>query len=601
MLRSTRPHLWLRFAFLAGWCGMPWQPSPLQAVEESLTDRLRSAIEFQMDGDQHYSDLLFEHVLRESPHEPLVHWRRGEVRVGGDWVPINTSEAWQPRPAWWAVYEQLRTAATANPATELQLAGWCAGQGDAELARVHYRRVLERRESDESQRASAAAALGLEWVGGQWRTRQEARDWEAAQAAAREDLVVWTRRLEQWKKAFSRNLAAREKACREMRDELTEAALPALEWSSREPSAWTEWAIDLIASLPGAAASESLARYAMAAPDEAARQRAAERLRSRPPSEFVPLMLAALENPLLTDFQIIPGERGSVLHRQLFVREGVDEIVEAEMRTLGVTVGRRAPTRPMALTDAVQRAATTQAEVAASNARTFRQNALVYAALAGSTEATSIESTPNAWWDWWKHYNDYEVIDYKPSRRIEQERVVSYFDPVANLPGTFVSGGECFPAGTLVWTAQGKRPVEQIQIGERVLAQDVETGQLLYQPVSDVTVRIANTVLVTAEAHQVRSTLGHPFWVERTGWRMARKLEPGDRLHTVRGSLCVDTVERAGATEVYNLSVANCATYFVGDEGLLVHDSSFREPANVDSPGLPRVTAESVPVADAAP
>ncbi len=392
--------------------------------------------------------------------------------------------------------------------------------------------------------------------------------------------------MDHWKKSFSRNDAARDVVRKEMRRDITPAAFPALEHSSRDDARWTAWAIDLIAESRDPLASESLARYAMAAPDEAARQLAAERLQNRPPTEFVPLMLAALENPVRTRSQIIPGDDGSVLHRQLFVREEANEIVEAEMRTLGVQQGRRDPTRPLPLNDAMQRATVTEAEVAMRNVQAARRNALVYAALALSTEATSIESTPTAWWNWWKNYNDYEVVDYKPSRRIEQQQVVSYFDPMAYARGQFVSGGECFPAGTLVWTARGKRPVEKIRIGDRVLAQNVATGQLLYQPVSDVTIRIANTLSIQAESANVRTTLGHPFWVERQGWRMARELETGDRLHTVRGSLQVDAVERSAAVEVYNLSVANFATYFVGDEGLLVHDSTFREPADVDSPGF---------------
>ncbi len=143
---------------LALCCCLAGQLMAAPVDDESTADRLRAAIDFQMDGDQHYSDLLFNYVLRNRPQEPLAHWRRGEVQVDGDWVPVDDSAAWQPLPAWWAKYEQLRAAAMADPARELQLAAWCASQGDAELARVHYRRVLDQRESDESQRAVAANA-----------------------------------------------------------------------------------------------------------------------------------------------------------------------------------------------------------------------------------------------------------------------------------------------------------------------------------------------------------------------------------------------------------------------------------------------------------
>ena len=39
----------------------------------------------------------------------------------------------------------------------------------------------------------------------------------------------------------------------------------------------------------------------------------------------------------------------------------------------------------------------------------------------------------------------------------------------------------------MVWTLTGKRAIEKIKIGDSVLAQDVESGELAYKPVLGVT------------------------------------------------------------------------------------------------------------------
>ena len=53
----------------------------------------------------------------------------------------------------------------------------------------------------------------------------------------------------------------------------------------------------------------------------------------------------------------------------------------------------------------------------------------------------------------------------------------------------------CFAVGTKVWTLTGLRPIEQIKPGDRVLSQDVETGELQYKPVVMATVRPTNRIM----------------------------------------------------------------------------------------------------------
>ena len=66
-------------------------------------------------------------------------------------------------------------------------------------------------------------------------------------------------------------------------------------------------------------------------------------------------------------------------------------------------------------------------------------------------------------------------------------------------PPPIPPNAECFAAGTLVWTKTGQRPIESLEIGDLVLAQNVDTGELAYKPVIGRTVRPPKR-LVTPES-----------------------------------------------------------------------------------------------------
>ncbi len=118
-----------------------------------------------------------------------------------------------------------------------------------------------------------------------------------------------------------------------------------------------------------------------------------------------------------------------------------------------------------------------------------------------------------------------------------------------------------------------------MQIGDRVLAQDADTGELAYKPVLGTTLRPpTEMVLVTTPDGAVRATRGHPFWIVGKGWRMAKELAVGDRVHGLHGSATVTALERQPAEPAYNLAVADFATYFVGAGQILAHDSTARLP-----------------------
>jgi hypothetical protein len=208
-------------------------------------------------------------------------------------------------------------------------------------------------------------------------------------------------------------------------------------------------------------------------------------------------------------------------------------------------------------------------------------NKRVFQALATTTDQQLPEDV-QAWWQWWQDYNQYHW---------PQQTYVTYSNNYSRYftppPVQVIKGQSCFLAGTLVQTQFGREPIDSIRPGDRVLSQDQNSGELAYRLVRRTTLRPpAKMVCIHASGDEITTTLGHPFWVEGRGWKMARELKEGDLLHSLNGAVRVEKIESAGEDRAYNLVVDDFNTYFVGQQGLLVHDNEFRKPTRAIVPGL---------------
>ena len=197
--------------------------------------------------------------------------------------------------------------------------------------------------------------------------------------------------------------------------------------------------------------------------------------------------------------------------------------------------------------------------------------------------ATGFRTTdPKLWEKEWNESYDW----YKPTSSETPARLISYSYYTAAVVQT-VTRMSCFPAGTPVMTLDGPVAIEQIRIGDRVLAQHPKTGELGYQTVQFTTLRPATTLVkIGTGPNTLRATRGHPFWVTGDGWRLAKDLKAGDRLHALSGAVVIDRLEDAPPMEAYNLVVSDWHTYFVGHERILVHDNAPLEETDVVLPGL---------------
>ncbi len=147
--------------------------------------------------------------------------------------------------------------------------------------------------------------------------------------------------------------------------------------------------------------------------------------------------------------------------------------------------------------------------------------------------------------------------------------------------GGVCSGLNCFVAGTLVATAGGEKPIEQVAIGDQVLSRDETTGEVSYKPVVGTMVTPDRALVDISVERQdgkrdtLRTTLGHPFWVQEQGWTWARDLKAGDALSTPQGGwlrVTANTWVQETAT-VYNFEVESTHTYFVGETQTWVHNA----------------------------
>ncbi|MNW41259.1 tRNA3(Ser)-specific nuclease WapA precursor [compost metagenome] len=138
----------------------------------------------------------------------------------------------------------------------------------------------------------------------------------------------------------------------------------------------------------------------------------------------------------------------------------------------------------------------------------------------------------------------------------------------------------CFVAGTKITTDEGEKNIEDIEVGDKVLAKDENNpnGELAYKEVTALYRNQRDDIIKLHVGERIiETTDNHPFWVEGKGWVFADELQVGDKLEKADGSnLTIDKVEFVKLDEpvtVYNFTVADFHTYYVTDIGIWVHNT----------------------------
>jgi len=80
--------------------------------------------------------------------------------------------------------------------------------------------------------------------------------------------------------------------------------------------------------------------------------------------------------------------------------------------------------------------------------------------------------------------------------------------------------------------------------------------------------------LTLASGDSIEATAEHPFYIKGKGWNPASSLKVGQALQLHNGTtVVINEIDTSSRVEkVYNLTVANTHNYFVGVDGVLVHN-----------------------------
>jgi len=594
--------------FFAACVAIP--PQPLRGETKAERHRaaenlVAEALHREVYGDADDREQLLREALAKEPNLAAANWHLGRVKEKGRWIDFKTAAAAAQTNPLLGEYRRRREQIEDTVAGHLSLADWCGAEDLAEQERAHLWRVVEL----SPNHPEARRRLGHIQLNGQWLTAQERREEFERLVAARQALAKWRPEMREIVRGLNRRgQAHREAAEQKLRAIDDPSAIRAMEeviCPLGEQA--SQLVVEVIATMDEHQASLALARHAVFSPHASVRGSACEALKQRRPSDFVPALLAELQTPVATRSQIYRGRGGSLVCRQVLARESQDHrdlaVLETEYQRIARVGGDRNETLARALADVRQTALVRQAELSRENAQTMAMNRRVMHALEESTGQV-LPPTPQNWWQWWNDENEVFVPSDKPIRQHYQRDEVALVDRVPQQPATGDSGGattggqvsapsttmpryDCLAAGTKVWTDLGAVAIEEIRVGDRVLSQDPETGELAYKPVIGTTIRPAGR-LVRIEAGQdaITTSGGHLYWTSGNGWQKARDLASGAELHSVRGSVRISRVSKAELAPTYNVIVADFHTYFVGKGLVLCHDNTVSDPTDALVPGL---------------
>lgn len=565
------------------------------APAPSPSSDVQKALEAELANDNAARNSVLTARLSSDPNDAAARWHSGQVRVGQEWVPYDKvadhGERWKEMYQ----YRQERAKKQNNVKDQLFLADGSREHKlfDEEQAHLHQVVALD------PQHSEAHSRLGDVQVEGYWMSRESVADsvrsadrlkrGQQQYGTAAERVV---RRLRQ---LSGSGLA---KGVKQLDQFHAPEAIPSLEMAvgdAGDPlqSAYVTW----LSNFPCYEASQGLVRQAIFSDHASIRLAATESLKARPYDDYMRDLVASLT--VLRPTPPPVTYHGQAAHFASFSVESLERRVDMQFLMRNPIDRLRVLQAPgiVGFLDRHEQVGAAAMEVwqASLNARVLKDETRAGRALRVIGEVGDVPmANAQGAWDWWKKLEDggesKELVSMNYDRPWYVDRNTRRVEraPRQIVRSKTCPPGSCLAAGTKIVTETGSRPVEEIEIGDRVLAQDIETGELTYRPVLARTMRenAALSRLKTADSEIVCSQ-GHPFWINVNGWVQARHLQAGMSLHGLQGSLDVVSVEPAGQGTVYNLVVADSHSYFVGTRSpILSHDITPRNPTNAIVPGL---------------
>lgn len=580
----------------------------------------------------------------------------GLVAFNGQWKRpesvVDKVKADEALTAKLAEYNARRERTPETADAQYRLALWCEEHGLNAEAKAHFATVTRLNPSNDS----AWKHLGCKKVGGRWMREEElAAEKEEADAQKKAD-QHWKPLLTKWAGWLGQKSLAEqaEKELAEVTDPRAVRSIWSVLVAGNKPH--HDKAVEVLARIDGPGASRALAALAVFSPVAETRRAAAETLQRRDPREFAELMIGWLRERIKYEIRYVkgPGSPGELvvegenakLKRVYTPRPilqpgdvlGADDFgVPVVARRLGNEIrniplpsangrsGNRQTVQAVVpkiaefslnqlAADATRSAVVAEAQLENDALEIDRRNAPIaqindrVRAILSPLAGRDLGEQPETWQAWYTDMIGYAFVPRKtPTVKPTYVEQVQILDQPRAVPVAVVTGAPivvrqhsyCFGAGTLVHTLTGILPIETVRAGDQVLVQNPRTGALTYQPVLSALHNPPNATLrVRLGDESVVATGIHRIWKAGQGWVMARELKPGDRVRTLDGTATVTAVEEDATQPVFNLEVAEGASFFVGQRGVLVHDNSrvLPTPEPFDaSPSLAAITNSSSP------
>ena len=92
--------------------------------------------------------------------------------------------------------------------------------------------------------------------------------------------------------------------------------------------------------------------------------------------------------------------------------------------------------------------------------------------------------------------------------------------------------------GTLVTTEDGQEPIEEIEVGDKVLSEDETTGEVAVKTVTETYVNETDELIhIGVNGETISATPTHPFYVDKLGWTLARLNTKKSKAHNEQALL----------------------------------------------------------------
>ena len=565
-----------------------------------------------------YSEIDRRKSLASSTVEdasPSTWWQSGYIRTHDGWVNYEDAvRHFRGRPEQ-TEYRRLSEIAPPGVKGHLLLAKWCLRNERIDQYRAHMQAAMK---TDPSlQTAQNFERMGFSQLGNTWLSPESAYKLAKRRIAIDSSLTEWGQICQDIQVSLGGSHAESAQAIQRLEEiESPEAILAIDHLLGKGDATCHRLAVQAFARVDSVQATQSLAKYAIFSPYGTARDAAITTLKDRRKEDFFPAALGLLatdatvaanrpiHSSLLQAYRtrrmtlgitpipfFIKVSRKTQRHTDILFDSETQLAFEtfrgwdptrSDLRTSGGSATQFGSDRFARLVDVHMRRVEAAVRLTGHlNVETFERNSRVFPLLHGVTNETSSE--PEFWWDWWDVYTDVDT----PTREVREVTEVVQFRERNQV--RFTIALSCFGAGTQVLSATGPRAIETLKIGDRVLSQDIDTGELRFRVIERTTVRPPHASMnIAFGSESIRCTGGHNFWKAGEGWVKARDLETGDRIRTPTGTVAVTGTTDARPTKTYNLVVEGFHTYFVGKSALLVQDVLPPAATDMVLPGLSR-------------